>query len=179
MNVARDATRLKQKLHAAKKKKAAADATRRELWSVAGLDVSAEAEACWKAVRAVVENRCRAPTIEIRKARPRWERSAGYARGQYNPRTNAITLWLTLDVPAWKVRAVVLHELCHAAVGKTDDGSESSDGWHGPAFRLALVAAAKKLWGVEVRVGVSTKYATDRNLEHALRALQNTGGRDD
>lgn len=72
-----------------------------------------------------------------------------------------VSLRVGCRCPAWKLQALLLHELCHVAAPPKEQ--------HGERFATLLVEGARELWGIHL-VGIHrATYDLDRELEEKLK----------
>ena len=128
-------------------------------WVVLGVDVPAEVQSYWSAVRAAGEGVVappppRPPDVTLRS------RAGVASTGRAHHREGRVHI--SHGECVHEFREVLLHELVHIARGRPPRQV------HGPVFKRILCDAAHRLWGVRVDPQRS-RYGTDRAIVDALR----------
>ena len=106
----------------------------------------------------------RVPELAVRIDRKRGDT----AHGKGGPKSG-VKLSLGENVGEAEVQELLLHEMCHALLGPMTANGKAQ--WHNATFSKVLMAAAKKLWGIEVAyvIGSGRCYILDELLVVELR----------
>lgn len=93
-----------------------------------------------------------------------WQRWLDQQETRANGSANGFGIKLNVGCrcPAWKIEALLLHELCHVAAPASEH--------HGDRFATLLVEGARELWGIRLETIHQGTYDLDRELEKKLEA---------